>query len=257
MITRINSTGRRKLTSKEVAITVHAAERDGEPRTFDAQLDLAAFADVPSAAVVLEALWAGSSTVLRFPWGTVAAPLPPDDRRLAGLFGKRVKFHAKVIDQSETIGRLLGYGQYLEPTGTDESEAERNSLLPVELSEEIGHEPWRLDFDRPDSVYLLINSRAPGLRDHLDFTSAMQSLVLAPAVRSILQVSLSHRPDETPAGHWSRSWTKLGTGWHPERLDPGTLPEEEHREWVDAAVDGFCRQRDLLESLGNLDLDPN
>ena len=57
MIKRVNSTGRRRIARDHVTIEVF----DDNPRSFNALIDLAGFDAPHDAAVVLEAMCAGSS----------------------------------------------------------------------------------------------------------------------------------------------------------------------------------------------------
>ena len=78
MIKRVNSTGRRRIPRERVSIEVF----DGDPRTFDAVIDLADFEAPADAQVVLEAACAGSNTIPRFNWGTVGKLVPDTNRQL-------------------------------------------------------------------------------------------------------------------------------------------------------------------------------
>ena len=95
MIKRVNFTGRRRLTRDCVSITVHP----GDPRTFDAVIELDDDRFPADAAVYLEATSAGSSVVQRFAFGTVGEVASPEDRRLTDVEGQSVFFHLKVVDQ--------------------------------------------------------------------------------------------------------------------------------------------------------------
>ncbi len=67
MIQRVNSLGRKRINQSCVAIEVY----DGEPRTFDAEINIADVGFPEAASVVIEGTSAGSSVVQRFDCGTV------------------------------------------------------------------------------------------------------------------------------------------------------------------------------------------
>src|SRR5262249_5795404 len=74
---------------------------DGQPRRFDATINLAEFQFLPHAAVVLEATCAGSSVIKRFEFGEVESIRAPQDRSLREIEGQNVFFALKVIDRTE------------------------------------------------------------------------------------------------------------------------------------------------------------
>ena len=158
MIKRVNFTGRKKIAHSHLRIEVIDAPAAGEPRRFEAEVELASLGLMPTACVVVEALCAGDSNVLRFDFGTVAHVAPPADRVLAGLTGEHVYFNLKVIDRSERVGRLVGLAEGVRPErGGAQTAVGRQGLLPVERKD-LGDELWRLDYgDR--YVTLLVNDR--------------------------------------------------------------------------------------------------
>src|SRR5947209_48316 len=128
MISRLNYTGRAKLPHKWVAVTVH----DGEPRTFDAQLNLAEAEFPPDAAVYVEATSSGSPAVMRFEFGSVGGLSPPPDRRLSEVAGEHVIFSVKIVDRGQHLGRILGLAAGIRPAVDGPATAhDRQPILPV------------------------------------------------------------------------------------------------------------------------------
>src|SRR5438874_23433 len=112
MISRLNYTGRAKLPHKWVSITV----RGGEPRTFEARLDLGEAEFPPDAAVYVEATSSGSPAVMRFDFGNVGAIRQPPDRTLSDVTGEYVIFTVKVVDRGQHLGRILGLASGIRPS---------------------------------------------------------------------------------------------------------------------------------------------
>lgn len=244
MIKRVNSTGRKRIPREYVAIEIF----DGSPRTFNATIDLGNFSAPKEAEVVLEATCAGSNVVRRFEWGTVDKLCEPRDRTLADLHGRNIFFSLKVIDRSERIGRILGFAGNIRPIkGGEKSSAGRRGLLPVEPSEELGDELWKLDF-RAEGVYLLYNKSLPGLDDRMRFDAAIYALIYPSIIRQILNRSFDEADDDDaePNEHWPSLWLRFAKQLHPEKLPPPEL-ESDREEWIDEVVNQFCREH-LLKS---------
>jgi hypothetical protein len=245
MIKRVNFTGRRRVPRERIMIEVF----DGDPRTFDAAIDLSDFDAPKDAQVVLEATCAGSNTIPRFEWGTVGTPKPSTNRQLVGLHGHNIFFSLKIIDRTEQVGRILGLAEVIRPIkGGEKTATGRRGILPVE-SADLGHEPWRLDF-RSEDVYLMVNEKIPDLKDRVRFDPQVYSLIYPPVVRSILQRALQEPVEEDDSSdHWATLWRQFGQTLHAEKTKaPVEESEEEQEEWISEVVDSFCRDHSLVEN---------
>jgi hypothetical protein len=245
MIKRVNSTGRRRIPQQSIQIEVI----DGDPRTFTAVIDLADFSGPEDAEVVLEAACAGSSTIPRFPWGTVGNLTAPDDRCLRGLAGEHVFFTLKVIDRTEKFGRILGIAENIRPrNGGRKTATGRKGILPVELSGDLGDELWQVRYTAGSDVFLLINDKTPQLKDQLRSDPFVYSLIYPVVIRQILAKALSDPADEDAPDAWQTLWLNFAKQLHPARSavsnDDGV---DEQDEWIDEVVNQFCRQHDLLD----------
>lgn len=244
MIKRVNSTGRRRIPRDHVTIEVY----DGNPRTFDAAVDLKDFDAPPDAAVVLEATCAGSNTISRFEWGTIKQLLPPQDRQLTELHGTNVFFSLKVIDRSELVGRLLGVADRIRPLkGGVKTATGRRGILPVE-KKDLGDELWQLEF-RTEDVYLMVNERIPELVDRIRFDPSLYTLIYPSIIRQVLSRAFDEEvEDEEEGDRWPSHWLLFGRRLHPEQLKhPGPDEDEEREEWVEEVVAAFCREHSLRE----------
>lgn len=245
MIKRVNSTGRRRISRNHATIEIF----DGDPRTFDAFIDLQGFEALSDAAVVLEATCAGSNTICRFNWGTVGKLIPPENRELRDLYGENIFFSLKVIDRSEKIGRLLGLAENIRPLkGGAKTMAGRRGILPVERAD-LGDEIWQLEF-RSEDVFLLVNQRVPGLADHVRFDAAIYTLIYPVIIREVLNRALDEvvDDDQEDSDHWPALWLQFGRSLHPEHaIPPEPDNDEEREEWIDQIVSAFCREHTLRE----------
>lgn len=252
MIKRVNSTGRKRIANDRIRIVV----LDGDPRTFEAELDLEGLNVPEDAAVVLEAACAGSNTIPRFEWGTVGQLQPAVDRSLRGLAGRNVYFTLKVIDRSDQFGRILGLAEVVRPIrGGEQTETKRRGLLPVE-SADLGNEVWKLSFDHGDDVYLLVNEKLPEIRDRMRTDGVMFSLIYSAALRQILPRAIQEEIDEDGAEeHWASLWLQFGKQLHPEEQAAPNRDDDDDsiNAWVDDVVGQFCQQQQMLKRFQCLD----
>jgi hypothetical protein len=244
MIKRINSLGRKRISSGQVAIAV----RDGDPRRFSASIELPQ-ADWPGdAIVVIEAMCAGSPNVKRIECGTVSRLTAPQDSPLDGITGKNVFFSLKVIDRTEKIGRLLGVADNLRPIQTGkQTEAGRRGILPVEAVP-LGQQLWRLEFKEHD-VFLLVNQDVPGLPERMRSDPMIYSLVYPEVIRRILSKAIDENTDvDEDDDRWQSLWLKFGRNLHPVYEDPPSAEDEEDKEeWIEQVVSSFCQMHGLRD----------
>lgn len=246
MIKRVNFTGRRRIPLDRVTIEVH----DGKPRRFDANIDLNDLGLLPHAAVVLEAMCAGNSTVSRFDFGTVESIAPPSERLLHDLNGEHVFFNLKVIDRTERFGRILGIAENVRAAkGGDQTAVGRRGILPIERVE-LGQQLWRLEY-REHDVFLLVNRNVSDLAVRAGSDPLFYAVVYPQIIRDILTRSLFHEtPDvEADDDRWFNLWARFGMQLHPLHLRPpnGDEEESEAREWIEEVVKAFCTNHTLRD----------
>ncbi len=237
MIQRVNSLGRKRIAQSCVVIEVH----DGEPRTFDAEINIAEAGFPEAASVVIEGTSAGSSVVQRFDCGTVGSLIQPQGFSLDQLTGQNVFFSLKVIDRSEQVGRLLGVADSIRPERTgDQTVSGRKGILPVERRP-LGQQLWRLDFQEHD-VFLLVNSEVNGLSESVRSDPVFYSLIYPEIVRQILIRAIAVGGDpEANDDTWSTLWLSFARKIHPTHENPpDAFDFEEFDEWVELVVMSFC-----------------
>ncbi len=245
MIKRVNFTGRKRIPRSRVDIEVH----DGQPRRFDATVDLAEFSFTPDAAVVLEATCAGSTVVQRYEFGSVGHIQAPENRLLRDIEGENVFFTLKVIDRTERAGRILGLAEHIRPERAGKQTATgRRGILPIEKAD-LGQELWRLDFQEHD-VYLLVNKNVPDLPDRARSDPAFYAFVYPEVVRRVLQAALEEAVDQDEEDDsWPVLWRRFGQSLHPngEKAPDAPENEDEAAEWVEDVVGAFCEAHELRD----------
>jgi hypothetical protein len=244
MIRRCNFTGRRALDARDIRISVGAAPS----REISVSWSLSEQALPPQAAVIVEAYTGGSPQILRFPWGTVSAPLPPMKRTLAELDADRFLFDFKVLSPDQT-GRIIALASGLRPVSAAAGRGRREELLHVNPRHDMGTEIWNLDFSH-DHVWLNVNAKIASFEVTVRDDPRFFALVYPQVVRQVLQRALSESAEEDSAG-WQPRWLRWAhklTGEAPPVSDPcDTELTEEQCGWIDAVVGAFCEQQGVLD----------
>jgi hypothetical protein len=241
MVRKLNYTGRRRIARTDVTITLDPL---GPGRhAFSADLRLGNYRLPRRARILVEAY--KNVNRMRFDFGTVGAPSHPPAWQLeltefAG--SNNMLFRVKVVDFESELGKLLAEADQIRPQLADETGAERESLLDVR-KEDLGERLWRVQIEDSDSELMpciVIHSKL----DKASFTQSVEfrALVL-PAVMEQVLHSLP-LPGDCEAETWAaRWWSFLG------KLGAGIPDSNETRaEWVDEAVDHFCRKNGLMKS---------
>jgi len=238
MIKRVNFTGRRRIPRDRVDIEVY----DGEPRRFDASIELGDIPLPPHAAVFLEATCAGSTAVERFDFGEVGSIRSPVNRSLREIEGQNIFFALKVVDRTERFGRLLGVAEHIRPQRAGkQTAAGRRGILPIEPAE-IGQELWRLKFAEHD-VFLLVNKQVNGLVERARSDPLFYAAVYPEVVRNVLVQAITEDVDiEEDDDRWPILWLRFGKNLHPAKENPPKADDskEDRDEWVEVVVRAFC-----------------
>ena len=247
MIKRVNFTGRKRIPRDRISIEVF----DGEPRTFDASIDVSDLGFLGDAEVVIEATCAGSSLVKRFEFGTVENHSIPPDRELSLLTGKNIIFGVKVIDRTKKIGSILGICKNANPVSKGKQTASgRQGILPVELAP-LGDELWKIEF-KEHNTFLLINEDIPELRERMRYDPSFKPLILPEIIRKILNRAIEENVDieeEEDDDRWPIIWLRFGQGLHSDQSHPPFTNDarEVRDEWIDDVVVAFCREHSLKQ----------
>ena len=235
-ITQINHTGRKRLTSEDVAIGLY---NESIPLAFEvSRLSLDRHKLPGDALVRLEAYH--RTIYARFGLGTVSEPL---------LLGKQsipqfnipdgIRFRVKVTSVTEPgKGQLLAEGTRIAPSWLDGGQ---ESLLPVKPDDTLGQEVYRLSFD--DGIVLLINDKIEQWRE-VSRDPAFMALVYPAVLRMILSRILLNREqsEDDNDEDWPEQWIEFTTSHlgidYPPQLESEGIESVSH--WIDRAVTSFC-----------------
>jgi len=262
MIKRVNFTGRKRIARNRVQIEVF----DGEPRTFNATIDLNDLGFKPDAAVVLEAMCAGSNVVERFECGEVGKLRMILNWPLHEIGGENLFFTLKVVDRTKRFGRIRGLAENIRPAAVARSgdrtttagggvvarspdratAVGRRGILPIE-PRDLGEELWQLEFKSHD-VYLLVNKDVPGLADRAQTDPLFFAVVYPEVIRRILKAAFDEHADiDDDDDRWPKTWLTFGKTLHSVHDNPPTGPDrdEECEEWIEDVVESFCKKHQL------------
>ncbi len=240
----INHTGRRKILHSEVEIEL--VEQNGKPPAFRAAFTLNREHLPDNADLFVEAYH--SNTTQRFSFGTVAAPTAPTDTTLSEIdLSGPTLFRVKVVDNSESAGRLVASAERLAPKD-DDSEEQRASLMIFKSISEMGNLTWRLSFDEVRKPVLCINNKIPEAKHQLLTNPVFQSLILPSAFREVLMYIHWDQGEEVVDGSWQEQWinfsNKIGSVERPSGNDPDIL-----HSWIDDVVRAFSESHHFCDHL--------
>ncbi len=237
MLRKLNFTERAKIPRSSVRVQLRRDE-DGV-LVFDPQLSFDGVPVVPNARVFVEAYYRNS--FMRFDCGSVDSFVPPRDRRLTEIDGTSiVRFRVKVVDDHRIVAvadDIVVSEEKPETTG-------RMPLLPVNFSDDLEQEAWRVVFESSGPV-LALNNRIDGIKDVAKHDAAFFALVYPAAVREILtKILLVEQHDAHEQGdEWWHLWLRWASRF------AATLPgdADEAPFWIDDVVTAFCNEQQVVD----------
>lgn len=227
MTRRFNYTDRKRLGSDNFRARVVTQD----PLSATIHLDLAD-RDLPPDADVFAEAYVGTIS-RRFHLGTVEKPEVPAEIDLSDLqSGNSIQFRARVVENG---GRLLASVERVRLKGLNEDQ-NRQPLLPVEKSPELGELIWRIDVSESTHPKLVLNSKVPSIENRILDDPLIGGAVLLPAVRKVLEVLI-----ENPGGDvWQENWLTFARNWEPDTSVDDELDAERKEEWVETVLAGFA-----------------
>ena len=239
MISRLNYTGRKRITRQSARITLQESE-DGRPVSFDVEFDLAELNLPPEAPVRVEA--SRSRAMMRFDWGNVGnlVPPPPEERLLTDIPHSP---HFTVMALSpDGSGRLLALGERLQPARPQNP---GHPLLPLQSVADLGQEVWRIDFDdNGGGPVLKVNHNSSYANGEARRNGVFRGLVMPEALRVLLTrafVIEDNDPDETE-GDWA-DWIRFVGTFFKESLPEDRQDKEAMLGWINDCVQEFSANR--------------
>ncbi len=237
-VTQINHTGRKRLTSEDVAIGLY---NESTPLAFEVtRLSLDRHKLPGDALVRLEAYH--RTIYARFGLGTVSEPVLPGRQTIPQFsIPDGIRFRVKVTSVAEPeMGQLLAAGTQIAPSWLDGGQ---ESLLPVKPDDTLGQEVYRLSFD--DGIVLLINDKIEQWRE-VSRDPAFMALVYPAVLRMVLSRILLNREqsEDDNEEDWPEQWIEFATG-HLGMEEPPQMENEGNdpvSQWIDRAVASFCNR---------------
>lgn len=241
MLRKLNFTERVKVPRSNVRFTLH---RDGNGvLSFTPQVSFEGVAAVPTARVFIEAYY--RTSFMRFDCGSVEAFRPPEDLRLADLDATSVvRFRVKIVDNTTNEHRIVAVADDIVVAEEQPQRTGRLPLLPVNFTDALEQQAWRIAFETNGPV-LELNNRIPGIKDVARNEAAFAALVYPAAVRQILmQIVLVDEHDTHDDGdEWWNLWLRWAVGFSP------SLPRntEEAPFWIEDVIASFCARQSLID----------
>lgn len=238
MLRRFNYTGRKRIVRQDVRVSL--THGFGAPPRATVSLDLADY-ELPGVADVYlecyrQTYWA------RFHLGQVEDLWDLGPHVLPELDDPEgILFRVRVSLSSSDGRRLLAEADGVPWTSPKDSGGRRESILPVR-GEDLGDEFWRLSItERP---WLLVNTRIGPFREvarHPCFLPMAYPACMRQVLIAIVDGEDTWDADDSTA--WQSKWLRfvrdvLGVELFDEHDDMAV-----REEWVDRAVDAFCRRQ--------------
>lgn len=242
MIRRLNYTGRKSIARSRVTIRI-VPFASGE-LAFSADYDLKGLRFPREARVYIEAY--NSDSYMRFDFGGVGHPIVPRDTRLTDITARPLaKFRLKVVDETDQAGLLLGVADKIIPLRPNESLEQKQSLLPVDFRD-LGERVWRLDLS--DWPVLELNNRVDSIAEAARSSGGFLGLLYPEVLRLILREAVIGQEVTDPEldDDWPCLWLRYACSLPGVAAPPSAASlrqTELLEEWVEEAVQAFCRTR--------------
>ncbi len=242
MLRKLNFTERAKIPRTNVRVTLRRDE-DGT-LVFDPRLSFDGIGVAPSTRVFIEAYY--RTSFMRFDCGSVEHFAPPPDRRLTDIDSSGVvRFRVKLVDNEGNEHRVVAVADNIVVSEEKPETAGRMPLLPVNFTDTLGQQAWRIAFE-PNGPVLELNNRIDGIKDVAKSDAVFFALVYPAAVRQVLtQILLVETQEPSEEGdEWWNHWLRWAG-----RFSGTPLPNDadESPFWIDEVVEGFCNQQKLID----------
>jgi len=237
MLRKLNFTERAKIPRSDIRITLRHDE-DGV-LVFDPQISFESIGVAPSSRVFIEAYY--RTSFMRFDCGSVEAFRVPADRRLTEIDGTSVvRFRIKLVDDH----RIVAVADDLVVSGEKSQTSGRVPLLPVNFTDALEQQAWRVAFE-PSGPVLELNNRIPDVKDVAKNDALFFALVYPAAVRQVLtQILLV---DEHEAHEDGEEWWSLWLQWAARYASPLPRDAEDARFWIEEVIAAFCRAQKTID----------
>jgi hypothetical protein len=241
MIRRLNFTNRIKIKREDVMITVLDTDKQ---ILFEANLSGLAKYNLPSESFVFVEAYRMSNW-MRFSFGQVGKITHPKSLALKSFTSyEGIKFRVKITAAGQNH-MLLAEADAIPLLTKDQKKSDKDPLLPVIPSDELGDEIYRVDYSEGNPI-LLINSSV-GNYKNIGLSPSFVSLALPAVLREILTkiVLIDKRIDDDDMDDWHCRWIKFSTQLLGYDELPSTEDLDECAEWIQSISSAFARKQNL------------
>ena len=250
MIRSYNFTGRKKILRENMRIVLKRST--GKPPEFEAALGFDTNEFEAGAKVYIEA-YKGPS-FQRFEVGEISSELTFNGVLDRFHSDSHVLFRIKIVDESESAGKLLGWADRINFVSKEENAARSRCILPVEPAD-LGDRIWKLEWESDDPI-LQVNREIREPRDmktivasDKDFLALAYPEILSEVYRHILIDSTGYDREEDPSGWLSFALVRLGIEIPPPDFDADTDDREQAIEditqWINEVILAFCEENGI------------
>jgi len=196
---------------------------------------------------------------MRFCWGVIEKPNPPDDLKLYELDSNSIaSLHIRVVKD----GNLLAQSNKLTLTTNQNTNTGNKNLIDL-VYRDLGETPWLLEISQTETIpILVINEKwaqkllSSGFKFEDDPVAL--NLIMPQVLRGVLTSILSETNDagsvyyddtSTWKGDWIRYARILNKEDLPESDEIETNLSVEMNRWIDKTVDLYCKEKKITTSL--------
>lgn len=241
MLRKLNFTERVKIPRGNVGVTLRR-DADGV-LVFDPRLSFEGVDVIPTARVFIEAYY--RTAFMRFDCGSVEDFAPPENRRLTEIDGTSlVRFRVKVVDNGTNDHLVMAVADGIVVSAETPEASGRVPLLPVNFTDALEQQAWRIEFEA-DGPVLELNNRIDAVRDVAKSDAAFFALVYPAAVRQVLtQILLVEQRDAYQSGD---EWWNLWLRWSARYASPLPKDIEEAPFWIEDVTAAFCNEQKAVD----------
>ncbi|CAG1008924.1 hypothetical protein ANRL4_03956 [Anaerolineae bacterium] len=252
MIRRYNYTNRVKLPRKVAHIKTFTDESGAQ--AFEAEVNFAGYSLPSGAHVYLEAYY--GSAMMRFSVGVIGSSSIFHCRGLlTELQDPQVNFRVKVVDEQQSIGRIVALADRIQTLNQDTKQVMRIGLLPVKVTA-LGDQVWKLEIpsDGTDPVLCvneLLDTGDIPVTELVRNNPIFLTLVFPHVVRRIFEYLLFDREgdyQEEDPEHWGNRWMQYAVKQQGADLPPDRNEDDEKSEWIEQVVERFCKNNHVKNS---------
>jgi len=246
MLRKFNYTGRKKIPLKYISIQ---KLNNGFSNYFTANLTIETLGFPDEACVYIEAYF--NANFIRFDFGKIKSIKSPIDTTLDELPSiEGIRFRLKIVDESESRGRILGKADNIKPTN-ELDDGQKESILPVKFTN-LKNQIWKVEFDQDILGPVLVfnnEDNFPGIRTKIKTDPFFFSLIYPAAVRFVLNKMREEDKLDRDGDDWSSRWIQFSEDILGVTPTPSSAESPEIDNWIDEVVNNFCLKYKVLNRL--------